>query len=230
MRIPGNIAKWLFIICLPLVLLTASIAWAVNSSWLYEYGFEKYGISQKTGLAQPELDKAANGLIQYFNSDEQNINLTAVKDGRSFELFNQREVAHLYDVKGLIRLDYRVLLGTLIYVLGFAGISLFWRRNRRQLARSVIAGSGLSLILVLALGLGTLFNFDRLFLQFHLISFANELWQLDPTKDYLIMLFPGGFWYDVTMFCVMAIVTGTVVLGGVSGWYLKFVVKKSAST
>lgn len=229
MRILGNIAKWLFIICLPLMLLTASIAWAINSSWLYEYGFEKYSISQKTGLAPSELDKAANGLIQYFNSDAQNINLTAVKDGRSFELFNQREVAHLYDVKGLIRLDYRVLLGTLIYVLGFAGVSLFWRRNRRQLARSIIAGSGLSLLLVLALGLGTLFNFDQLFLQFHLISFANELWQLDPTKDYLIMLFPGGFWYDVTMFCVMALVTGTVVLGGVSSWYLIAIRRRATS-
>lgn len=229
MRILGNIAKWLFIICLPPMLLTASIAWAVNSAWLYEYGFEKYGISQKTGLAPSELDKAANGLIQYFNSDEENINLTAVKDGRSFELFNQREVAHLYDVKGLIRLDYQVLLGTLIYVLGFAGISLFWRRNRQQLARSIIAGSGLSLLLVLALGLGTLFNFDQLFLQFHLISFANELWQLDPAKDYLIMLFPGGFWYDVTMFCVMALVTGTVVLGGVSGWYLIAIRRRTTS-
>lgn len=229
MRILGNIAKWLFIICLPLMLLTASIAWAINSSWLYEYGFEKYSISQKTGLAPSELDKAANGLIQYFNSDAQNINLTAVKDGRSFELFNQREVAHLYDVKGLIRLDYQILLGTLIYVLGFAGISLFWRRNRRQLARSIIAGSGLSLLLVLALGLGTLFNFDQLFLQFHLISFANELWQLDPTKDYLIMLFPGGFWYDVTMFCVMALVTGTVVLGGVSSWYLIAIRRRATS-
>ena len=73
------------------MLLTGSIAWAVNSPWLYEYGFEKYSISQKTGLAPSECDKAANGLIQYFNSDEQKINIILVKDGRSFDLFNHIE-------------------------------------------------------------------------------------------------------------------------------------------
>jgi len=139
-------------------------------------------------------------------------------------LFNQREVAHLRDVKGLIRLDYWVLLGTLIYALAYAGVSLFWRRQRywRRLARAVVGGSGITLALMLALGLGALLNFDQLFWQFHLISFANELWQLDPTKDYLIMLFPQGFWYDTTLFCALATVFGAGVLGGVGGWYLVF--------
>ena len=222
MRIPGIAAKWLFILCLPLLLLTASLCWAVNSAWLYEYGFEKYNVSQTTGLAQPELKKAATGLIRYFNSGEEYISLTVIKDGEPFELFNQREMAHLKDVKGLFWLDYRVLLGTLIYALVYAGVRLFWRKDRRQLAWGLVGGSSLTLALMLALGLGTLLNFDRLFWQFHVISFANELWRLDPTKDYLIMLFPQGFWYDATTFCILGAVAGAVVLGGVGGGYLRF--------
>jgi len=218
LRILSIAAKWLFILCLPLLLLTASLGWAVNSSWLYKYGFEKYNVSQTTGLAEVELDKAATGLIRYFNSDEEYISLSVVKDGKSFVLFNEREVAHLLDVKGLIWLDYRVLVGTLIYVLVYAGVSLFWWKERRQLAWGMIGGSGLTLALMLALGLGALLNFDQLFLQFHLISFTNELWQLDPTKDYLIMLFPQGFWYDATLFCGLGTVVGAVVLGGVGGF------------
>ncbi len=212
-------AKWLFILCLPILLLTASLGWAVNSLWLYKYGFEKYNVSQTTGLAESELEKAAEGLISYFNSGEEYISLTVIKDGKPFELFNQREVIHLRDVKGLIWLGYRLLAGTLVYALVYAGISLFWRRGRyrRQLAWGVIGGSGLTLALMLALGLGALFNFDQLFLQFHLISFANEFWQLDPAKDYLIMLFPQGFWYDAALFCVLATAGGAVVLGGVTG-------------
>ncbi len=209
--------------CLPIVLLTASIGWAANSLWLYKYGFEKYHVSQTTGLAEVELETAARGLISYFNSDDEFISLTVVKDGRPFELFNQREVAHLKDVKGLVWLDYRLLLGTLIYVLAYAGFSLFWRRKKywRRLAWGVIGGGGITLALMLALGLGTLLDFDRLFLQFHLISFANELWLLDPTKDYLIMLFPRGFWFDAAIFCA-GITTGlAVILGGVAGTYLK---------
>jgi len=223
LKILGIAAKWLFILCLPVLLLTASIGWAVNSLWLYQYGFEKYSVSQTAGLAETELEKAARGLISYFNSDKDDISLTVVKNDQPFELFNQREVIHLKDVKDLIWLDYWVLLGTLIYVLGYAGFSLFWRRRRywRRLAWEVVGGGGITLAMMLALGLGTLLGFDQLFLQFHLISFTNPFWQLDPTKDYLIMLFPQGFWYDATLFCALATTVGAVVLSGVAGGYLK---------
>ena len=221
MKILGIAAKWLFILCLPILLLTASIGWGVNSSWLYKYGFEKYNVSQTTGLAEVELEKAATGLISYFNSADEHISLTVIKDGESFELFNQREVAHLRDVKGLIRLDYWVLLGTLIYTLSYAGVSLFWRRRDwRRLAWGVVSGGGITLALMLAMGLGTLLNFDQLFLQFHLFSFTNELWQLDPARDYLIMLFPQGFWYDAALFCALATAGLAIILGGVAGGYL----------
>jgi len=64
-------------------------------------------------------------------------------------------------------------------------------------------------------------------LQFHLFSFSNKFWQLDPTRDYLIMLFPGEFWYDATLFCALATVGLAIILGGVSGGYL--VVKRRAT-
>jgi integral membrane protein (TIGR01906 family) len=215
------VAKWLFIVCLPALLLTASVSWSVNSPWLYKYGFDRYNVSQTTGLARSELDRAATGLIAYFNSDDETISLTVMKDGQLLALFNEREVAHLRDVKELFWLVYRVLLGTLLYALVYVGLSIFWWRDRRRLSWGLVGGGGLTLVLMLSLGLGTLFNFDRLFWQFHLISFTNELWMLDPTHDYLIMLFPRGFWYDASLLCAVATAVGAVILGGVGWWYLK---------
>ncbi len=214
MKIPGIAAKWIFILCLPILLMSASIGVAINSLWLYKYGFEKYNISQTTGLAEAELDRAAAELISYFNSGEEHINVYVTKDGKQFKLFNQREVIHLKDVKGLIWLDYRLLRGTLLYVLIYAGVVLLWRKDWRRLASGVVGGSGLTLALMLALGMGALISFDRLFLQFHLISFTNEFWQLDPARDYLIMLFPQGFWYDTFRFCLLLMAGTAVVLGG----------------
>ena len=231
MKILGIAAKWLFMLCLPVLLFTASLGWAVNSLWLYKYGFEKYNISQATGLADSELEKAADGLISYFNSDEEYISLTVVKDGEPFELFNQREIIHLKDVKGLIWLDYWVLLGTLVYALAYAGVCLFWRRRRywRRLAWGVVGGGGITLVLMLALGLGTLFGFSQLFWQFHVISFSNEFWLLDPTKDYLKMLFPDGYFYDVVLFCTLGIAGLAIILGGVAGGYLRFTKRRAKS-
>jgi len=224
MKTLGTAAKWLFMLCLPVLLLTASLGWAANSLWLYRYGFEKYDVSQTTDISDSELENIYAELISYFNSDADSIGITVVKDDESFELFNQQEITHLKDVKGLIQLDYGVLLGTLIYVLAYAGVCLFWRRRRywRELAWGLVGGGGITLGLMLALGLGALFNFEQLFWQFHVISFSNEFWLLDPTRDYLKMLFPDGFFYDAVLFCTLGIAGLAIILGGVGGWYLRF--------
>ena len=221
--------KWLFILCLPILLLTASLGWAVNSLWLYKYCFQKYSVSQTTGLTEVELDKVATGLIDYFNSGEEYISITVVKDGKPFVLFNEQEVAHLRDVKGLIWLDYYLLLGTLVYAVGYAGVSLIWRKRRywRRLAWEVVGGGSLTLALMLALGLGIILNFDQLFLQFHLLSFSNEFWS---AEGYMLLLFPEGFFYDAAMFCALVTAGLAIILGGAAGNYLVFTKSKVTLT
>ncbi|MFC2047788.1 TIGR01906 family membrane protein [Chloroflexota bacterium] len=230
MRTLEIVAKWLFILCLPVLLLSTSIGWAFNSLWLYKSGFEIYNISQTTGLAKEELENVATELRNYFTSDEEYISLTAIKDNETLVLFNQREVAHLKDVKGLIWLDYWIWLGTLIYVLAYAGVSLLWWKIGRQLAWAVVGGSCIALCIIMTMWIGsTLLNFQQLFNQFHFLAFTNELWILDPTKDYLIMLFPPEFWQYAATLWAIGIVGMAVILGGVSGGYLLVTRNKAVS-
>ncbi len=220
MKVIRIIAQWLFILCLPVLLLTVSLSLAVNCGWLYTYGFNKYDVGETTSIEAEELEKVAAGLRGYFNSGEENIDLTVLKGGESFEVFNEREVGHLKDVKGLFRLVYVLLLGTGIYALVYAGVSLFWWRDGR-LYRGLVCGGGLTLVIMVAIGLAAAIDFDWLFLNFHLISFANDLWMLDPATDYLIMLFPQGFWFDAAVFCAAGTAFLALVLGGVGWWRLR---------
>jgi integral membrane protein (TIGR01906 family) len=221
MKIIRTAAYWLFILCLPVLLLTMSVRIAANSPELYRYGFSKYDISQVTGMAPAELDKVITGLITYFNSDEEYINLTVMKDGKPFVLFNEREVGHLKDVKGLFRLVYRLLVGTLIYALLYAGLNYLLWQDRRRVARGLIGGSSLTLALLIVLGLMIWVNFDWFFYEFHLISFANDLWLLNPATDYLIMLFPQGFWFDAALICTLLTAAMALILGGTGWWRLR---------
>lgn len=199
MRHIATITKWIFICTLPPLVMTATIAAEFNSLKLYRDGFEKYNISQVTGLTDSELDKAARGLISYFNSDEEYIDVTVIKDDAPFTLFNEREVGHLKDVKALIHLDYRVLIGTAIYVGLYLGFAIR-RRRYRDLFQGMFIGGSIILALLVALGVGALTGgFDAMFLRFHFLAFTNDLWLLDPSRDYLIMLFPEGFWFDTAM-------------------------------
>ena len=220
MKIIRIIAQWLFILSLPVLLLTASVSLAANCPWLYTYGFDKYDVGETTGLEDTELDRVADGLRAYFNSGEESISLSVLKDGESFEVFSEREVGHLKDVKSLFRLVYALLLGTGIYAVVYVGVCLFWWRDRR-LYWGLIDGGGLTLVLMLAIGLAAAINFDWLFLNFHLISFANDLWMLDPSTDYLIMLFPRGFWFDAAFFCAAGTAFLALILGGVGWWRLR---------
>jgi integral membrane protein (TIGR01906 family) len=133
-------------------------------------------------------------------------------------LFSEREVTHLKDVKGLFSMVYKVLLGSFIYAVVFIGLSLFWWRDRKLLGGGLFFGGCLTLALMLVLGLVIAFDFEGFFLQFHLLSFANDLWMLNPATDYLIMLFPQGFWFDAALFCALATAGGALILGVVGWW------------
>ena len=227
MKAISSIARVLFILSLSFLFFSASIAWAVNSAWLYTSGFEKQNVGVTTGLDKAELEKTARGLIGYWNSGDEFISLNVTRDGQPFQLFNEKEKDHLRDVKALFRLDYKVLFVTGIYALAYVLIYLFQRKKLglRHLAWDVAGGSGLTLILMLALGLGALVGaneFANFWYRFHVLSFANDLWLLDPTKDYLLMLVPEGFWYDAVRDIVFATAGMALVFGGAAAAHLVF--------
>ena len=229
MKIMANIARWVFILSVPPLIMSAVVNFEFNSMWLYERGFAKYSVSETTGLDEAELEKVARGLIYYFNSPDEYIEITVSRNGARVPLFSEREILHLRDVKALVEMNRHLLTGTAVYAGLYASFCLFWRRSRyrRKLARSVVIGSLITLGTIIALGAGSmLFDFNSLFTRFHLIAFTNELWMLDPGRDYLIMLFPEGFWYDTALMLggISAAIAG--VLCGAGVIYLKRSVKK----
>jgi uncharacterized membrane protein len=53
------------------------------------------------------------------------------------------------------------------------------------------------------------------------MSFSNDLWLLDPSKDYLIMMFPQGFFFDAAVFIIATIIIEALVL-----WLIAFTIRK----
>ena len=212
------IAGLLFVLCLPVLLVTSNVRYAVNTPRLYEYSFNKYEVEEVTGVERAELDRAARGMIRYFNSGDKLINIKVAADDEQIDLFSPKEVAHLKDVKHLIQVDYWVQIGTLAYALAFVigTLALSKGRRWRWLLGWLTAGSVFTLFAMLVLGLVALFGFDEFFLQFHYFSFSNELWKLNEW-DILPQMFPEGFFYDATKFITMATAAEVAVLGGISG-------------
>jgi len=55
-------------------------------------------------------------LIHYFNTSEDSPQIQVIKNGKPMDLFTQREIDHLEDVKGLIHLFYSIQWITLGYM------------------------------------------------------------------------------------------------------------------
>ena len=125
MKIIQGVIYWLFVCCLPVLLITSTIRWEVNELRLYEYGFDKYEISQATGIDRLQLKSVAKQLIDYFDLRADTAQIMVVKEGEEFSLFNERELIHLQDVRSLIQLDYWVQRGALLLIVICVLVLLF---------------------------------------------------------------------------------------------------------
>jgi integral membrane protein (TIGR01906 family) len=218
LKIAGLAARWLFIICFPLLFLTSTVRCGATSIHIYEYAFDKYGISEVTNMERAQLSEIARTLVDYFNSEVETPQMNVVNQyGEEFDLFHDYELVHLRDVKSLFQLDHRVQEASLAYIVIYGLLFLLWRKGRWQnLAKEVSWGCALTLVLMAALGIASIFNFEQLFVQFHIVAFSNPYWMLDPSRDYLIMLFPEEFWRDIAFLGGGAMVVEALLLGGIA--------------
>lgn len=213
MRFLKILARWIFILSIPFFCLTLAINSEFSTAWFYTSGFEKYNVALWTGLSQEELVKVANEFVEYFNSDQERINITI---GNSSPLFTENEVTHFQDVKNLVIFDRRVMLGSLgVLLLGV----IWWRRDWHRLGKSALAGGILTAVLLVIFIVGAATNFDWLFLQFHLLSFRNNFWY---SNGYMTTLFPEGFWYDMAMFTILITAVTAAVIGGAGYALMRF--------
>jgi len=217
-----SLALFLFVVALPVTLVTTNVRFAADEGRLYEYGFDKYDVEARTGLPREEISRAGEELRRYFNNSEETIHILVEEGGREVSFFNARETAHLRDVKDLFQITFRVQELSIVYVFTYVVGVFIWARegSLRRLATQVLAGSLVVIAVILALGAVALLGFDRAFEEFHLIAFSNDLWRLDPRTDHLIQMFPEDFWFDASMLVGLLTLAEAAALALASGLYL----------
>ena len=182
----------------------SSIAYTqiTNSSQMLKgfYQFADTSLKGVSATAYPDYAKAVTG---YMTGAQADLTVKAA-DGTERPGFSERELAHMADVRGLVRgLNlFRFVTGGLALL----GFGLNWwsgrKKGERETAmkaavKGAAVGSYLLLGLLLALAVWGAVNFTGLFVTFHRVFFSNDLWLLNPREHLLIMLMPTPFfvWY-----------------------------------
>lgn len=212
----------LFIIAIPLFLISASITWAFNDPGVYNDGFEKYSISHTSGITDADLRQVGIEIRHYINSTDEPLDVKTRILGQEQNLFNNREISHMKDVKQLVRGVYILSIASALYLVAMTVIGFCLQKGRfvPNLAKRISWGGALTLVLLVVFGIAASVGFDSLFLKFHQLSFANDFWRLDPRTDYLVRIFPQRFWFDATVWVMIRVIVVALMLTVAGSSYL----------
>lgn len=148
-----------------------------------------------------------------------------MKDGTP--LYNEKEIAHMYDVRVVFRNARAAMSFMIVFII--VTILLVSRKPDalQGFLKSLIWGASLTLALIIMVGVGILTGFDAFFEAFHHLFFTGDSWLFWET-DSLIRLFPEPLW--VHGFTLAAVLTAlfAVVLLVISAVFLQKISKKKS--
>ncbi len=198
--------------CLILCAFLSCIDYWCFSDSFYQNEYLKLDTANDIGMSISDLNKTTDVLLGYLQDKYQTLDTDANVNGMDREVFNDREKAHMVDVKNLYQnvlvvrnVAFVVYLLTFVYVCFTDNKKYIFSSYKKSLA---IFGFIIGFILLFCL-----IDFDGFWTNFHHIFFPNnDLWLLDPRTDILIMMVPEQFFFDL---CISIIVSIIVFLGGV---------------
>ncbi len=208
---------WIFILSIPVLLISSTVRLEINCLPFYEYEYQKNNIREVTGFDNQQLAVITRHIIQYFNGKLESAQFIVEKNNKPMYLFHNHEIVHLEDVKEIFQYVFIIQSIALGYFFFYLLINLIFRRKNKLIYfwRGLKIGSTLNIILLAVLGIGMFAGFHSLFIQFHYLVFGDPQsspWILDPRTDHLVMMYPLNFWQDAAFFGVIAIIAVSVIL------------------
>ncbi len=202
--------------------LTCIDFWCFNNSF-YNSEYSKLNTAEDIGMSSEDLTKTTDVLLGYLKDKYSSLDVNANVNGTNREVFNDREKAHMIDVKDLYQnvlvvrnTCFILYLLTFIYVLFSNNANLIFYEYKKAL---MVFGLILAFILIFCL-----IDFDGFWTNFHHVFFPNnDLWLLNPSTDILIMMVPSQFFYDLCISIIVSIILFLSLLFVV----LKFIDKRS---
>jgi integral membrane protein (TIGR01906 family) len=216
------LATILFVISVPVALVTTNIRFVANEARVYRYAIDEFNGPATTGIERAELIRASAQIVDYFNNDAKTLEIRVQEDGREVPLFNARETAHMEDVKDRFQAVNKAQELSVIYALSYIAVVVLWAREvtMRQMALQVAAGCVICLAAIGALVAVGLAGFDSAWEDFHELMFSNDFWLLNPATDHLIQMFPPAFWESIVFFIGTLIAAEAILLMIGAGIYI----------
>lgn len=165
------------------------------------------------GISEEDAQSYAAHTASYLRGATKDPNLLLTIDGSERLFLNEREVLHMQDVQQLF---FWARWATLILSAALLAFCLFGARMGKLRAHLaiVVRDSLLALLAGIVAVLLVSQDFNHSFTLFHLMSFSNDLWLLDPATDLLINLLPEIFFARAALRAAVGAAIALLLLAG----------------
>ena len=217
-----TLATILFIIALPVAIITTNVRLLMNAPVVYDYAFDRYDAESTTGLSRVDLDNCAAELRAYFNNGEPTYYCTVTENGLPAPIFSAKETQHMEDVKSIVSRVNMLQVASVMFVVAYGVIFFVWSKegNLRDFAGQSLASLLIGGLVVGAIGAFAAVGFEAAWERFHEILFTNDNWLLNPNTDHLIQMFPEEFWRDAVFIMGALTLLEAALIAAVAGIYL----------
>ena len=215
--------------CLIIALLFTSMKFVCYHDYsMYQEEYEKYNVLanlpggvRMTG--ENSLMSVTEHMMKYLIGDKDTPDLQTPIDTaegtRNF--FVERELLHMADCRNLfikaLQIRYIcIMFAIFLFIYGRYAIIKESETFRKATGKGMLIGAAAFFIIIIALAIYMLTNFDRAFVQFHEIFFNNDLWLLDPRESLLINILPQDFFFDIVKKTLVIFLPGTAAIVGIA--------------
>lgn len=163
----------------------------------YEKEYAKYNVLRDVHMEMDDLLDVTDEMMAYLRGNREDLHVPTVVDGQPREFFNEREIAHMEDVRGLFLSGLALRRICLIVIAACTALLFALKADvKRVLPKMICVGTVLFFVILAGLAALISTDFTKYFIIFHKIFFNNDLWMLDPRTDLLINIVPEPFFVD----------------------------------
>ncbi|MBE6014866.1 MAG: TIGR01906 family membrane protein [Lachnospiraceae bacterium] len=196
-------------------MVVASVEINISNESFFITEYEKCRVDMDLGMDMEDIKEVSSEMMKYLYGTRDDLVVYTTLRGSYREFFNDREKAHMVDVKNMLQtaIAVRRIALVLCALCIAAVIAINRKRTIYYLSRGYIYTTAAVAAFFGGVYVFILINgFTEFWERFHGVFFTNDLWLLDPRTDMMILLLPEQFFSDLVLKSVMVFALIIVVL------------------
>ena len=163
-------------------------------------------LDRSTTLDKKEIKRVLELTLDYMIKKADSIDTTVTfSNGVETNFYTTKELSHMKDCQVLFS-KFRIFSLSILILTLLLIITIVFLRNEfsHKTIKYIIIGIGINILLILAIGIYGLIDFDNAFKIFHEILFSNDNWRFSY-RSYMIQMLPADLAFEALAYHIIIV-------------------------